>query len=205
MCLCSNCRPVCGCREDGADRAQINPLLAAPSWICSKTGDAVNAAARPPPPPGPSPWWTCWERQLSDVSVLENKHLYSQFTPHSERERERERELACSILNFSFKMPLPLCRCCLRSFSRSMFSTFLCLFFFSLICPFESVCIPRKTGRFLLHTFTRQRSVLELRGISFRFCRLNYGKQRWLLTLKDCPLDSTSSSSTFYKSSESQA
>lgn len=26
-------------------RARINPLLAAPTWICSKTGDAVNAAA----------------------------------------------------------------------------------------------------------------------------------------------------------------
>lgn len=90
------------------------------------------------------------------------------------------------------------------SSSRRKF-TFLCLFFFFfLICPFESVCIPRKTGRFL-HTFTRQRSVLELRGISLRFCRLNYGKRRWLLTLKDCPLDSTSPSSTFYKSSESQA
>lgn len=33
-------------------RTQINPLLAAPNWICSKTGDAVNAAWGQ----GLSPW-----------------------------------------------------------------------------------------------------------------------------------------------------
>lgn len=104
-----------------------------------------------------------------DSSVLENKHLYSQYTPHSgEKERERrERELKCSILNFSFKNSLyhyllVVSGLFLEAFSPHPFVFFL----FFLTCCFESVFIPRKTGSFL-PSFTRQRSVSELCRISF--------------------------------------
>lgn len=44
MCL----RSTAGLCADAASivptRAQINPLLAAPNWICAEIGDAVNAA-----------------------------------------------------------------------------------------------------------------------------------------------------------------
>lgn len=79
--------------------ASINPLLAAPNWICSKTGDAVNADLNEEGVhDGPT------GRGSIGSSGFYKIILCVAYPPHM----REEGEMKFSILNFSFKNSLSI-------------------------------------------------------------------------------------------------